>query len=71
YFSPKLYQKFVNNIPAAEVVDAFDIFREIRMVKTPEEVAIMEQAVRALEIALENSLVCWLSMHPVDTYPLF
>lgn len=56
YFSPKLYQKFVNGLPAAEVVDAFDVFREIRMVKTPEEVAIMEQAVRVLEVALENSL---------------
>ncbi len=56
YLSPKLYRKFVNNLPAAEVVDAFDIFREIRMVKTAEEIEIMEQAVRALEEALKNSL---------------
>lgn len=56
YFSPKLYQKFVNNIPAAEVVDAYEIFREIRMVKTPEEVGILEEGVRALETGLKNSL---------------
>jgi len=56
YFSPKLYQKFADSLPATEVVDAFDILREIRMVKTAEEVAIMEQAVLALEAGLENSL---------------
>lgn len=55
-FSPKLYQKFVSNIPAAEVVDAYEIFREIRMVKTPEEVEIMGQAVRITEVALKKSL---------------
>ncbi len=55
-FTPKLYQKFVNNMPNAEFVDAYDIFREIRMVKTPEEVEIMEQAVRIQEKALKNSL---------------
>lgn len=54
--SPKLYLKFVNNIPAAEVVDAYEIFREIRMVKTPEEIEIMDQAVRITEAALKKSL---------------
>lgn len=56
YFSPKPYQEFINSIPDAEFVDAFDIFREIRMVKTPEEIEIMEQAVRVLEKGLQNSL---------------
>lgn len=56
YFLPKPYHKFASSLPAAEVVDAFDILREIRMVKTPEEVEIMEAAVRALEVGLETSL---------------
>ncbi len=56
YFLPKPYHKFASRLPAADVVDAFDILREIRMVKTPEEVEIMEAAVRALEVGLETSL---------------
>ena len=56
YFTPSLYQRYVSNLPVVEVMDAFDIFREIRMVKTPEEVEIMSQAVSALETGILNSL---------------
>ena len=56
YFYPVYHQKFASSLPAAEVVDAFEIFRQIRIVKTPEEIKIMTEAVRALEAGLQNSL---------------
>ncbi len=57
YFpTPKHYQKFVGRFPQAEFVDAYAIFREIRMVKTPEEIKLLEQIARLLETALKNSL---------------
>jgi Xaa-Pro aminopeptidase len=55
-FYPKQYQKFINNIRAAQVVDAYEIFREIKMVKMRGEVEILEQAVRIEETALRKSL---------------
>ena len=56
YFTPKLYKKFVDYMPAVEFVDAYAILQEIRMVKTPEERELLEQNVRVQEEALQNSL---------------
>lgn len=55
-FFPKLYDRFINNVQAAEFLDSYEIFREIRMVKTPAEIEILEQAVRITEKALRKSL---------------
>jgi len=54
--SPRLYEQFISNVPTGEFVDAYEILREIRMVKTPEEIDILEQAVRITETALKKSL---------------
>ncbi len=56
YFKPKSYKNFVENMPLVDFVDAYAILREIRMVKTPEEIELLEQGVRAQEEALQNSL---------------
>jgi len=55
-FTPKLHQQFVSEVPAGEIVDAYEVFREIRMVKTPEEIEILEKAVRITESAFQSSL---------------
>jgi Xaa-Pro dipeptidase len=43
-----------SDIPDAVTCDAFNILREIRLVKTPEEIALLEHASRITQIALEG-----------------
>ena len=50
------WEKLKVALPHAELVPAFAIFREVRMVKTPAEVALIRQAFRVTEQALRDAI---------------
>jgi len=50
------WQKLTNALPGLEGVPARNIFREIRMVKTPEEIDRIQEAARITEKAWESAL---------------
>lgn len=51
-----LYRTIQDKLPGASVIGGYPLLREIRAVKTPAEVALLEKAVDITEIAFQNAL---------------
>lgn len=55
HMTPELWQRLQAGVPGARLVPAYDLFRAIRMVKTPEEIRRLEEAAHTTERAIKHS----------------
>jgi len=54
--TPSIFKKIRDSLPDADIIEAYDIFREIRMVKTAEEKKRIKESVNIAEKAIESTL---------------
>ena len=54
--TPAMWESLRRAIPKAELIPAFSTFREIRMIKTPAEIALIRQAFAVTEQALRDAI---------------
>jgi Xaa-Pro aminopeptidase len=56
YFSVASFEILTATLPAAELVDASYLVNWVRFIKSPQEIAVMRQAARLLEAAMEAAI---------------
>lgn len=56
YISPQVFHQIRTRLPNAEIVEAYELFREIRMVKTKEEIQLIKKSTKIDELAIQAAL---------------